>query len=84
MDATVEDALVNWYEVERASRWSAEQARRSDIVAIGAARPRPSAALDGLFSAVEDALDKLGMCKAPAVQHTLSHPATAFHAGTGG
>ena len=68
MNATIEDALVNWYEVERSARWAAAEARRSDVVHIGAARCKPSEALNGLFRAVEDALDMLGM-RPFAVEH---------------
>ena len=61
MNAAIEDALVNWYEVERSARWSASEAQHNNIVHIEAARPKPSAALDALFRAVEDALDTLSM-----------------------
>ena len=71
MNATIEDALVNWYETERSARWAATEARRSDIVHIGAARCEPSEALNGLFHAVEDALDTLSM-RPFAVDHSAA------------
>ena len=71
MNATIEHALVNWYEVERASRWSAAEAKRNDVVHIGAVRPKSNAALDGLFLAVEDALDILGM-RPSATEHNAA------------
>ncbi len=62
MNATIEDALVNWYEVERSARWWAANPQRDDVVRIGAGQCQTSAALDGLFRAVDDALSR------PAVQ----------------
>ena len=82
MDATVEDALVNWYEVERLARVSAAEARRADVVAIGAIRPKPSPALDGLFRAVEDVLGRLSMVQAPGAQRQ-SAAVTPLHANMG-
>ncbi len=84
MDATIEDALVNWYEVERSARLLAAEARRADVVAIGSARPRPSQALDGLFRAVEDALASLTMVNAPTAEREPSADVTPLHAGVGG
>ena len=83
MDATVEDALVNWYEVERSARLSAAEARRADVVPIGSVRPRPSQALDGLFRAVEHILGELSMVSAPVGQLEPSS-VTPLHAGAGG
>ena len=83
MDATIEDALVNWYEVERLARLAAAEARRADVVSIGSVRPRPSQALDGLFRAVEDLLANLSMVSAPAVQREPS-AAAPLHAVVGG
>ncbi len=83
MDATVEDALVNWYEVERLARLSAAEARRADVVAIGSARPRTNQALDGLFRAVENVLGELSLMAAPTLQR---EPSTVMplHASLGG
>ncbi len=56
MNAVLEDALVNWYEVERSARWWAADPKYNDVVPIGNARHKTIAALDGLFRAVEIAL----------------------------
>ena len=82
MDATVEDALVNWYEVERLARLSAAEARRADVVALGSIRPRPSQALDGLFQAVENVLAQLSMVQAVTERQTTA-AVTPLHAGAG-
>ena len=84
MDATVEDALVNWYEVERLARLSAAEARRADVVSIGSVRPRPSQALDGLFRAVEELLDNLSMVSGPVAQREPSEAVASLHAVVGG
>ncbi len=58
MNAALEDALVNWYEVERSARWWAASPKYNDVSPIGGARHKTSTALDELFRAVETALSK--------------------------